>query len=226
VGPSPCYGLHACVIALTDAAATAALADAVWRSHPSLTTQGGQSVEALQALPWRKMSNTFGAVWELNGLPTPPLSLRATNTLGQQVIINNAVLTAGATGEVESTVQFPAGSIAAPTTAAPAGSAAPATPTGFKPPKRRPGTKGTTTTPAATPGTVPTTAPATTAPAGSQQYACSCSPPATGTAVGSLGDSTLMMGTKQLNCNCTLLEAPSSGGSARRMLSRQERLFW
>jgi hypothetical protein len=182
-------------------------------------------VEALQALPWRKMSNTFGAVWELNGLPTPPLSLRATNTLGQQVIITNAILTAGATGEVESTVQFPASSKAAPATAAPADSTVPATPAGFKPPTRRPGAKGATTTPAATPGSVPAV-PATTAPAGSQQYTCSCSPPATGTAVGSLGDSTLMLGTKQLSCNCTLLEAPSSGGSARRMLSRQERLFW
>ena len=53
------------------------------------------------------MFNTFGANWELSGLPNPPIDLRITNTLGQKVIIRKAIKIAGAVGVIETTAQFP-----------------------------------------------------------------------------------------------------------------------
>jgi hypothetical protein len=63
---------------------------------------------------WQKMYNTFGANWELSGLPNPPIDLRITNTLGQKVIIRKAIKVAGATGMIETTAQFPMRSDANP----------------------------------------------------------------------------------------------------------------
>lgn len=63
---------------------------------------------------WQKMYNSFGANWELSGLPNPPIDLRITNTLGQKVIIRSAIKVAGATGIIETTAQFPMQSDASP----------------------------------------------------------------------------------------------------------------
>jgi hypothetical protein len=35
--------------------------------------------------PWMAMDNTFGAVWEANNFPEPPLDLRVTNSVGEKV---------------------------------------------------------------------------------------------------------------------------------------------
>lgn len=63
------------------------------------------------ASAWMPCKNTFGAVWEagFNGiaLPSPPLNLRVTNKLKQQVIVNDFVAFAGMVGDIETTVQFP-----------------------------------------------------------------------------------------------------------------------
>jgi len=47
---------------------------------------------------WRKLNNTFGAAWELNGVPPPPLHLRATNGQGQTIVVANAIPKAGVLG--------------------------------------------------------------------------------------------------------------------------------
>lgn len=56
---------------------------------------------------WMTMFNTFGANWELSRLPPPPLALRLTNTLGQQVIITCAITDPGQLGDIETNAQFP-----------------------------------------------------------------------------------------------------------------------
>lgn len=53
------------------------------------------------------MDNTFGAVWEASKLPEPPMDVRMVNSILQTVVIKNAVVTAGFTGDVETTAQFP-----------------------------------------------------------------------------------------------------------------------
>lgn len=53
------------------------------------------------------MDNTFGAVWEASRLPEPPMDIRIENSIMQTVVVKNAVATAGVTGDVETTAQFP-----------------------------------------------------------------------------------------------------------------------
>jgi hypothetical protein len=60
---------------------------------PAVTGQSGCLAHAagLQARtvnassPWIAMDNTFGAVWEANNFPEPPLVLRVTNSVGEKV---------------------------------------------------------------------------------------------------------------------------------------------
>eukprot|EP00878_Enallax_costatus_P019754 GHUV01020849.1.p1 GENE.GHUV01020849.1~~GHUV01020849.1.p1 ORF type:complete len:193 (+),score=79.24 GHUV01020849.1:156-734(+) len=53
------------------------------------------------------MDNTFGGVWEASNLPKPPMEMRIENSIMQTVVIKGAVATAGLTGDVETTAQFP-----------------------------------------------------------------------------------------------------------------------
>lgn len=55
---------------------------------------------------WQKMSNTYGAVWELNTFPSPPLDIRATNQKGEVVVLRSALTMAGTTGSFYSDGQF------------------------------------------------------------------------------------------------------------------------
>lgn len=36
---------------------------------------------------WQKLSNTYGARWELSALPAPPLDLRITGDNGQVLLV-------------------------------------------------------------------------------------------------------------------------------------------
>lgn len=64
---------------------------------------------ALQAgeAGWQLMDNTFGGAWEASKLPQPPMDLRIENSILQTVVIKGAIPTAGLTGDVETTAQFP-----------------------------------------------------------------------------------------------------------------------
>ena len=56
---------------------------------------------------WRRMNNTFGAAWELNGVPPAPLHMRVTDARGRAIVIAGAVPRAGALGDVETRAQLP-----------------------------------------------------------------------------------------------------------------------
>ncbi|WIA07996.1 hypothetical protein OEZ85_007467 [Tetradesmus obliquus] len=57
--------------------------------------------------PWLSMANSFGAVWEASQLPEPPLDIRITNSVGEKVVIKNAIAVPGIVGDIETTPQFP-----------------------------------------------------------------------------------------------------------------------
>ncbi|KAF6259123.1 hypothetical protein COO60DRAFT_1044380 [Scenedesmus sp. NREL 46B-D3] len=57
--------------------------------------------------PWLALDNTYGAVWEASNFPEPPLDLRITNSVGEKVVIKNAIAVAGIVGDIETTPQFP-----------------------------------------------------------------------------------------------------------------------
>ncbi|GBF95981.1 hypothetical protein Rsub_08104 [Raphidocelis subcapitata] len=56
---------------------------------------------------WRHANNTFGAAWELNGVPPPPLHMRLRNAAGQMIVIANAIRRAGTLGDIKTNAQFP-----------------------------------------------------------------------------------------------------------------------
>ncbi|KIY98908.1 hypothetical protein MNEG_9055 [Monoraphidium neglectum] len=85
---------------------------------------------------WRKANNTYGAAWELNGVPPPPLHMRITNARGQTIVIADAIPRAGVLGDIETEAQFPPlatpqaaeGTLAAPLVPPPGAYLAPGTP--------------------------------------------------------------------------------------------------
>ena len=61
----------------------------------------------LAMLVWRPMTNTYGATFELSGIPTPPLDLRITAMDGQQLIARDILTDSNATNSwVDTRVQF------------------------------------------------------------------------------------------------------------------------
>ncbi|GIL83357.1 hypothetical protein Vretifemale_12180 [Volvox reticuliferus] len=56
---------------------------------------------------WKLMTNTYGAEWEVSGLPSPPYDLRLTDRFNRQIILPSAVTKAGALGEFPGRAQFP-----------------------------------------------------------------------------------------------------------------------
>ncbi|GLI67569.1 hypothetical protein VaNZ11_011796, partial [Volvox africanus] len=66
------------------------------------------STSATDSIPnWKLMTNTYGAEWEVSGLPSPPYDLRLTDRFDRQIILQNAVTKAGALGEFPGRAQFP-----------------------------------------------------------------------------------------------------------------------
>ena len=68
-------------LSVGDMAGSAGLAGVELRQAP---LSGGHL--DIVASSWRKMLNLHGALWELNGLPAPPLDLRLTNGAGSQIL--------------------------------------------------------------------------------------------------------------------------------------------
>jgi hypothetical protein len=59
------------------------------------------------------MLNTYGAVWEASGIRAP-LDVRLTNSLGQVLVIRDAIAVQGITGDIDTTAQFPASPLVFP----------------------------------------------------------------------------------------------------------------
>lgn len=98
------------------------------RAHRSASSVGGAAGGV-----WRRMNNMYGAAWELNGVPAPPLHMRITNAAGRAIVIADAITRAGELGDIETHAQFltgpyaKAGSSSAPLTPPPGAALAPGT---------------------------------------------------------------------------------------------------
>ncbi|GAB4822072.1 hypothetical protein N2152v2_009118 [Parachlorella kessleri] len=137
--------------------------------------QAGRSLNLVSST-WRDMRASYGAVWELSGIPLPPLDMRLTAADGQQVIIREAITQAGKAATYPTQAQFPVTPNAnaadlsshTPSTATLLPSAQPAAPTptpSHKPAAASPTPSPKPATPSpsrpASPTVTPSTAPAT-----------------------------------------------------------------
>ncbi|KAI8465741.1 MAG: RlpA-like double-psi beta-barrel-protein domain-containing protein-containing protein [Monoraphidium minutum] len=95
-------------------------------TYADLRAARGSRATRPAARLWRRANNTYGAAWELSGVPPPPLHMRITNGRAQTIIITNAIPRAGILGDIDTNAQLPPppppGAGAAPPLALPPGS--------------------------------------------------------------------------------------------------------